>query len=214
MGSALVVDAHGARTWGLLADVDASFRRAARGAGLIAEVDGADQDVHQAPDREHDDEADEAPEDELVPFRPRGVTRAADDIGPGHAIEEYNDADSEDERNQDAIHDIRDAGGIAADELGVDARHKSVSGPAGRGPPGPGSARSKVPTKILMMPQTESITTKPMRPQRMSLWPLARSVSLAPEMMYAFATPKRKAMNAMAKRTGIRMPLMASMTPP
>src|SRR3989344_6617796 len=82
---------------------------------------------------------------------------------------------------------------------------------AGGGPP-PGESRNVCKT-VFTSPQRERIITKPITPQRTNCRHVARSVSLlAPKIKY-LKTPQRKTINAIAIRTGTRIPLITSMIP-
>lgn len=90
----------------LPADLNACRRRAAGDAGIITEADGTGEDVHKAPNGDHHEEANKAPEHEVPSFFLRGVIIGAQNEGGECAPEEDDERDRKEDRDEDVVDSI------------------------------------------------------------------------------------------------------------
>src|SRR5690606_29473679 len=100
----------------------AARRQALAVIDAVVEVEGAAEDVHEAPDGYHHEEADDAPEHELLSGLALLLIMAARDEVLEHAPDEHDEREGEDERHEHVIDDVDEARTEVLDVRCVDLR--------------------------------------------------------------------------------------------
>src|SRR3989344_2753873 len=90
----------------LLTYLEASLGRPARRARVIAELDGTHQDVHEAPERNHNEEADKTPEHECLPLFLSGIIPRSQNEGLEDTIEEDDEGHRKEDRHKHIVDDV------------------------------------------------------------------------------------------------------------